>query len=769
MCYHNNKFMKVSILTEESDMDELLQDFVMESKEHLASIEDDFLRMGQLKDNPDSELANKVFRAIHTIKGVAGFVGQVKVGELSHIMESILEKIKSEEMKAETPVINALLKGVDYLNEMLDSPETSNDIDITEPLAELGTFLNVQAASDAHTEEQSAPNSDTFSSKDLASQSTDVYSSKNIVSSSFNDIPEIQITPEMREKFVEESLDLLDVSEETLLKMEHGDDSEEAVHEAFRAIHSFKGNCGFFGLEEFEKISHKVENKLECLLERTLLPEKHLITLILDIVDLLRNELAKYQQTGIPEAIPGVSGILDLLDEIKAEEPKTVTTKVAEVVEHKKQEDEVKTVLKEKKPQPKVEEKVGEKVEKVKEAKKPAKAKSVKAIRQDIRVDLAKLDTLINLVGELVIAEAMVVRNPAIFDLEDENLERAIHHLNRISSDLQDIAMSVRMVPLATTFRKMTRLVYDLSNKAGKKVDLELIGEETEVDKTVIESIGDPLVHIIRNAVDHGLESPEDRVQNNKPETGHVTIQASHEGGEVLIIIKDDGRGLRRDKILNKALERGLISEDGIDDMVDEEVFSLIFEPGFSTADQITDISGRGVGMDVVKKNIEKLKGRIEVKSAEGLGTTFILHIPLTLAIIDGMLIKVGDASYTIPLLSIRESLRPTEDMITVTPSGQEILRVREEMIPVLRLHNIYNVKPKCDSLIDGLVVIVESGLDVVALLVDELLGQQQTVVKPLSSYLSGAKAVSGCTILGTGEVSLILDIPSLISVKDEF
>ena len=219
-------------------------------------------------------------------------------------------------------------------------------------------------------------------------------------------------------------------------------------------------------------------------------------------------------------------------------------------------------------------------------------------VRQDIRVDLAKLDTLINLVGELIIAETMVVKSPVLVDIEDENLERAIHHLNRISSDLQDIAMSVRMVPLATTFRKMTRLVYDLSNKGGKKVDLTLLGEETEVDKTVIESIGDPLVHIVRNAIDHGLETEEERALTTKSPVGSVSIEAVHEGGEVLIIIKDDGRGLNKDKIIMKAIDRNLISGDG-SDLKDDDIFKLIFEPGFSTADQITDISGRGVGMDV--------------------------------------------------------------------------------------------------------------------------------------------------------------------------
>jgi len=323
------------------------------------------------------------------------------------------------------------------------------------------------------------------------------------------------------------------------------------------------------------------------------------------------------------------------------------------------------------------------------------------------------------------------------------------------------------MVPLATTFRKMTRLVYDLSNKGGKKVELSLHGEDTEVDKTVIESIGDPLVHIVRNAIDHGLETAEERALTTKPAIGSVSINAVHEGGEVLIIIKDDGRGLNKEKILSKALDRGLIQPDG-PELKEEDIFKLIFEPGFSTADKITDISGRGVGMDVVKRNIEKLKGRIQVSSTLGEGTTFTLHIPLTLAIIDGMLVSVGDTQYTIPLLSIRESMRPTDSMITITPDGQEIIRIREEMIPILRLHNLYKKTPKFTNLTEGLLVIVESSETSVAIFVDELLGQQQTVIKPLSGYLGEARAVSGCTILGNGEVSLILDVAALIEVSEE-
>jgi two-component system chemotaxis sensor kinase CheA len=296
---------------------------------------------------------------------------------------------------------------------------------------------------------------------------------------------------------------------------------------------------------------------------------------------------------------------------------------------------------------------------------------------------------------------------------------------------------------------------------------LKLVGEDTEVDKTVIEHIGDPLVHIVRNAIDHGLESPEARREAGKPETGTVTIEARHEGGEVWIIISDDGRGLSREKILDKARSRGLVHGNG-NDLRDEEVFKLVFEPGFSTAEKVTDISGRGVGMDVVKKNIEKLNGRVGVRSRPGQGSDFTLHIPLTLAIIDGMLVRVGDTQYAIPLLSIRESFRPTLRQITRRPDGQETVRVREEILPVLRLHEIFGKQPDTEDLCEGILVIVEADGEPVCLFVDELTGQQQTVIKGLSSYMGRVNGISGCTISGAGDVSLILDVGSLIRKAKE-
>ncbi|HDR46742.1 MAG TPA: chemotaxis protein CheA, partial [Geoalkalibacter subterraneus] len=398
------------------------------------------------------------------------------------------------------------------------------------------------------------------------------------------------------------------------------------------------------------------------------------------------------------------------------------------------------------------------------QAKPQAKAQAP-ARRQDIRVDLEKLDNLINLIGEIVIAENMLIRNPDLDGLELENFQKAGQHMSKLVRELQEMAMVLRMIPVSGLFRRMIRLVHDISLKAGKKVELKLSGEETEMDKTVIETITDPLVHILRNSCDHGIEPPEERRKLGKPEKGVVRLSACHEEGEVWITIEDDGRGLDRDKLLAKAISKGLVEGDG-SDMSDKAIYNLIFAPGFSTADKITDISGRGVGMDVVRQNLDKIKGRVEVNSKPGKGTRINLRIPLTLAIIDGMLVRIGQTKAILPTLAIREAFRPREDALTITPDGDTLIRVRESFYPVLRLYEVLGKQPDSDQIKDGILITLENQDNRLCLLVDEILGQQQTVIKGLSDYIGSVRAVSGCTIMGNGEVCLILDVGSLMEIS---
>jgi two-component system chemotaxis sensor kinase CheA len=323
--------------------------------------------------------------------------------------------------------------------------------------------------------------------------------------------------------------------------------------------------------------------------------------------------------------------------------------------------------------------------------------------------------------------------------------------------------MALRMVPLDATLKKMIRLVHDLSLKAGKKVDLQLSGTETEVDRTVAELISDPLVHMVRNSIDHGIEAPEDRRKAGKSETGTLQLEARHQAGEVLIVITDDGRGLNRDKILKKGIERGLLKAG--ESCSDEEIYALIFEPGFSTADKITDVSGRGVGMDVVRKNIEKIRGRVEIQTEAGIGTTFTIHIPLTLAIIQGMMVRVGQERFIIPLRSIRESIRPqTQNCNTVVGRG-ETIAIRGNLLPLFRLSRLFGTKDAIEKLEHGIVVVIQEGNSSAALMVDELLGQQQTVVKSLGETFGQMDGVSGASILSDGRVGLILDVAGILKL----
>jgi len=400
----------------------------------------------------------------------------------------------------------------------------------------------------------------------------------------------------------------------------------------------------------------------------------------------------------------------------------------------------------------------GDKAAQMPEAR-PSKATRRRA--EYLRVDVRKLDQLMDLIGELIIAETAVTHGPG-GTTEIDGQSKAAVQLNRVTRGLQDVAMSLRMVPISPTFKKMKRLVRDLSKRQNKKVTLAISGEDTEVDKSVVEAISDPLVHLIRNAIDHGVESEDDRVAAGKPREGTVTLSARQQAGEIRIIVQDDGKGLDRDRILAKARDRGLVRGDG-SDLSDNEVYRLIFEAGFSTAAQVTDISGRGVGMDVVKQNIEAVKGRVDITSTLGTGTTITLRIPLTLAIIEGMLVRVGDTRFTIPMLSILETVVVRARDVTRLTNGQEVARIRGALLPVFRVHQFYEIEPDSLSIDEGLLVVVEDGSDRLCLLVDELVGQRQTVIKALSGYLGNVRGLAGCTVLGDGSISLIIDVAKLI------
>lgn len=381
------------------------------------------------------------------------------------------------------------------------------------------------------------------------------------------------------------------------------------------------------------------------------------------------------------------------------------------------------------------------------------------------RVAIDKVDALINMVGELVITQSMLGQIGKDFDMSRvEKLVHGLAQLERNTRELQESVMRIRMTPISFAFQRFPRLVHDLSQKLNKKVELRMSGEQTELDKTVMEKIGDPLVHLVRNAVDHGIEMPDARRSAGKSESGVVTLNAYHQGGNIVIEIKDDGAGLPREKIVAKARKQGLLGADEIAD--DNKVFEFIFMAGFSTAEQVSDVSGRGVGMDVVRKNIKALGGNVEVRSEGGKGSTFTIRLPLTLAILDGQLINVGDQIYIVPLVSIVETLQMKQDSINAIAGRAELYRLRDEYIPIVRLYDQFSIAPRQTQLVGGLLVVVEGDGKRVGLFVDDLLNQQQVVIKSLETNFKRVSGVSGATILGDGKVALILDVAGVIDAS---
>ena len=379
-----------------------------------------------------------------------------------------------------------------------------------------------------------------------------------------------------------------------------------------------------------------------------------------------------------------------------------------------------------------------------------------------ISVNISKLDTLMNLVGELVTSESMVSQNPDLAGLHLDNFNKAARQLQKIIHELQDVSMSVRMVPLSLTFQKMNRIVRDMCRKLGKEVNLEIIGEETEVDKNIIEQITNPLMHLIRNSVDHGVEMPDDRVKAGKRRSGTVTLEAKNESGDVWIIVKDDGKGLNKQKIYEKARRNGLTTKNR-DELTDKEINQFILSAGFSTNEAVTEFSGRGVGMDVVVKGIENVGGSVMLESMEGHGTQISIKIPLTLAILEGMIVNVGETNFVIPITSIKESFKANESYNIADVNGEDIIMIRGEPNPIIKLRDRFSLNSKAESYFDGIMIMVENETRRVCLYVDAILGQRQVVVKPLPAYIKEVKGISGCTLLGDGSISLILDVADFL------
>lgn len=745
----------------DDDQIEIIQEFATESRDMIEQLEPAIIELGQ---NSDPETINAIFRLFHSMKGSAGFLEFDHMTRVAHAAENLLDMIRNGEIELVPNHVTLLCAACDFAKEALDMVESDyNDDAMVAPADDISEQLHqaIELAKggdepQSETVEESAPAEPTAPIEEPAAET---------------DLLLMEITDEMRLSFVQEGNELLQNTEQGLLAWGESPEDTDSIGDIFRNIHSFKGNCGFFGFAQIEKLSHQMENILDRVKSGSKLAVDNPADQLLASLDVL--------QQAVNNISDGKDDTVENLDQHLADLQTLIAPLLGDfLVEEGVQEEAIDHAVEtQKKPVGEILVQQGtasteqvttalkkqqDNINKTKAAAKPAARTKTPAKRQDIRVELGKLDSLINLIGELVIAENMLIHNPDLKGLELENFNKAGQHMSKLVRELQEMAMTIRMIPVSGLFRRMIRLVHDISVKAGKKVDLQLIGEDTEMDKTVIETITDPLVHLLRNSLDHGLEPPDERLAAGKDEKGIVKLSARHEEGEVWVTIEDNGRGLNKEKILEKAISKGLIEGDG-SDMTDKQINNLIFAPGFSTAAAITDISGRGVGMDVVKKNLEKIKGKIDVYSTPGQGSKIVLRIPLTLAIIDGMIVRVGTATCIVPTLSMLEAFRPVMDQITITPDGDELARVRDNFLPIVRLHDILGKKPDSHDLANGILIVLESQETRFCLFIDEILGQQQTVIKGLSDFIGNVPGVSGCTILGDGGVCLILDVGTLV------
>lgn len=567
--------------------------------------------------------------------------------------------------------------------------------------------------------------------------------------------------------FLSDCREHLEEAEQQALQMEADSTSEEQLHALYRAFHTIKGVASFVGLTQITELAHAAEDVLNMAREGQLCLTGEAFELVLASLDSLRR-LAD----GVPDLLecdespPADANALQLMYNLKAvatgQQPAAASTPVPAApalvcestsaqMEPTKASEPVEPGV----PAPAVS---GSDPADASPASK-AKAHS-HDMKETVRVDRSRLDQLVDMIGELVIGEAMVRQEVA--ELQDETELESVAQLGRTVRELQEMSLSLRMVPIAATFQKMHRIVRDVSRKLGKQVNFQVEGEETELDKTMVDQLGDPLMHMVRNAVDHGVEMPDDRTAAGKPAEGNVTLRAFLRNGNFYIELVDDGRGLDRDRILQKAVERGVVQQADCEQIPDAEVWMLVFAPGFSTAAVVTDVSGRGVGMDVVKRAIEALNGSIEVESAAGQGSVFRVRLPLTMAIVDGLSVSLGSETFILPLVSVVESVRPQVHEVKTVVGRGEVVQVREETIPLVRLHRVFNRPARELDPTRALVVIVESDGRRLAVLVDELQGQVQAVMKSLETNYNKVPGIAGATILGNGEVAFILDVQGI-------
>lgn len=750
--------------------DKLFADFLARQMSAMDELEALILII-ESGDDPGSQAALRGI--IHTLKGEAGVVGLHDVERVCHTVEDLLDGELPPQMA------DTLLTVKDWLSQVLShcagvGPEAGPAEQVLEHLAPLTTI-------------QPAP-SDVPPEPAPAAEAVE----------SVRDAPSTEPVPEAGEidfgllaDFIAEARDHLENADTQLLTLETDPKHDEALNSVFRAFHTIKGVAGFMELHDIGSLAHEAESLLDQCRKGDMVLVGLAIDVIFEAVDAMKrlfDDLTASLASGkLPAADPALPPILERIRFVAAgelAEPQEIENPVVDAPSERTSaptgpaaitEEEIQRARSgANQPSQPVQSAVQPAAEPAKPQPAPVSKPAAQQqrpirVRESVKVDAERLDRLVETIGELVIAESMVSKSAEDEGHRNPDLARHMKQLGKITRELQEMGTSLRMVPVRSTFQKMARLVRDLSRKTGKPLDFVMAGEETELDKTVVDRLGDPLVHMLRNAVDHGLEAGTgDRTRAGKPERGRIELRAFHKGGNIYIEIEDDGRGLNRDAILRKARERNLIGNDH--NMSDRDVFSLIFEPGFSTAESVTDVSGRGVGMDVVKRNIVALRGQVDIQSELGTGSTFSIRLPLTLAIIDGMVVRIGRHRYIIPTLSVVQSIMPGEHDIGTVLNQGEMLATHGRHVPLFRLAELFGIDDAQTDLLKSLVVIVEDGENQAGLIVDDLVGQQQIVIKSLGEYLRGFTSgvgISGGAIMSDGRVGLILDVGGLVRLAN--
>jgi len=695
------------------DLSQFIPSFLEESFEGLELMESSLLNLEQ----GDDETINSIFRAAHSIKGGAGTFGFNQVTEFTHLVETLLDEMRDGRRAIEQNDIELLLDSVDCMRLLIESIRDEVDCDLTK-INETSDLLTISLNKGKEAEEVQAS-----SEQSSANDQQQANSGQSIW--------HIEFIPDHH---------LVQTGNDPLLLFNALADLGELVVEA---------NCKDLpAVTDIDAEELYISWQLTLTSSSTEEDIKEVFEWVEDEckLNITQESASSSDATPAQEPTEPDDSSNDVTPSVEAAPTPAPTVASA--------------------PPPPLEP-VPEEIQTAKSQNKNVEAKATtkaKAEVGSIRVGVDKVDSLINLVGELVITQSMLSELGNDFDITKvERLTSGLEQLLQNTKELQESVMRIRMLPISFAFNRFPRLIHDLSKKTGKEIELILKGEQTELDKTVMEQIGDPLVHLVRNAVDHGIEPAEVRVANGKPEKGTIVLDAYHQGGNIVIEISDDGGGINRQAVFNKALEKGLVDEKT--QLTDSQVFDLIFEAGFSTAVEVSDISGRGVGMDVVKKNIQSLGGRIQVESEPGKGSKFKVNLPLTLAILDGQLVKVGTETYIVPLITIVESLQAKPELINRVSGDMLLYRLREDNVPVIPIYKLFDISAENEQVDNALLVVVEADGQKVGLMVDDLLAQQQVVIKSLKDNYQQVEGVSGATILGDGSVAMILDVPGMITM----